>query len=194
LLKPQDVVVLLKIVARGPVPWSYGQLAWELGMSASEVHAGVRRAADAGLLRIDAGWGVPDAAGLDEFLVHGVRYVWAAVPGESLVLGMPTGASAAPLAEALPARGEAPLVWPDPEGGMRGVPIEPLYRCVPVAAKRDPVLHELLALVDGIRTGPDRVRELAVRHLRRRLGTAGEGVLARIGGSGRRVAAARGRA
>ena len=89
MLKPQDICVLLKIVALGPSPWSYGQLAYELGMSASEVHAGVRRTVDAGLMRIDEGWGVPEPAALDELLVHGVRYVWAAERGP-LTPGMPT--------------------------------------------------------------------------------------------------------
>ncbi|MBL8533514.1 MAG: hypothetical protein JNL33_06645 [Betaproteobacteria bacterium] len=179
MLKPQDVLLLLKIVARGPEPWSYSQLAWELGMSASEVHAGVRRTAESGLLHVDQGWGVPDARGLDEFLVHGVRYVWAARPG-GLVMGIPTGAAAEPLASALPSTGDPPTVWPDPDGGLRGLSIEPLYKSVPVAARRDPVLHELLALVDGIRSGPDRVRDLAVRQLRKRLGTSGAGVLSQV--------------
>lgn len=52
-LKPQDVCILLKIVALGRVPWSYGPLAYELAMSASEVHAGVKRAMEAGLMRLD---------------------------------------------------------------------------------------------------------------------------------------------
>jgi hypothetical protein len=48
-LKPQDVYVVLKIVAfgsRGP----YAQLAAELSMSQSEVHASVKRAQSANLL------------------------------------------------------------------------------------------------------------------------------------------------
>ncbi len=184
MLKPQDVVLLLKIVARGPEPWSYSQLAWELGMSASEVHAGVRRSVDAGLLRGDEGWGIPDAQALDELLVHGVRYVWAAARG-GLVSGTPTGAAAAPLVGALPASQDPPAVWPDPQGETRGIALEPLYRSVPTAARRDPVLYELLVLVDAIRAGPQRVRDVAVRQLRKRLGTSGAGVLSQIKGAAR---------
>ncbi len=40
-------------------PWSYSQLAYELGMSASEVHAGVKRALEASLMKLDDGWGYP---------------------------------------------------------------------------------------------------------------------------------------
>ncbi|MEX2443587.1 MAG: hypothetical protein WD492_08280 [Alkalispirochaeta sp.] len=40
-LKPQDVVVLLKLVALGERRWTYSELAGELGMSASEVHGAI---------------------------------------------------------------------------------------------------------------------------------------------------------
>ncbi len=170
MLKPQDVCVLLKIVAIGPSPWSYGQLAYELGMSASEVHAGVRRTVDAGLMRIDEGWGVPEPAALDELLVHGVRYVWAAERGP-LTPGMPTAQAAAPLAGLIEPDDEPPPVWPDPEGDIKGMAFMPLYKSVPTAARRDPQLYLLLALVDAIRGGPEPVREAAVTALREQLGT-----------------------
>ena len=179
MLKPQDVCLLLKIVARGPEPWSYTQLAWELGMSASEVHAAVKRSGEAGLLRLNEGWGVPDAQGLDELLVYGVRYVWAADRG-SLVQGMPTAESAAPLVNLLPPSDEPPAVWPDPSGDVRGVALEPLYKSVPIAASRDPVLHELLALVDAIRGGSESLRTIAIRELRKRLGTDRPGAAPKI--------------
>ncbi|HET9553147.1 MAG TPA: hypothetical protein VFP50_09285, partial [Anaeromyxobacteraceae bacterium] len=43
-LKPQDVLVLLKLAVRGNAVWSYPQIAAALGLSASEVHAAVQRA------------------------------------------------------------------------------------------------------------------------------------------------------
>ena len=48
---------------------------------------------------------------------------------------------------------------------MRGVEFSPLYKNVPAAAQRDPKLYELLALVDAIRDGRTRERELAIREL-----------------------------
>jgi hypothetical protein len=50
ILKPQDVVVLLKLVALGDAGWTYQRLATELSLSASEAHAGVRRAVSARLM------------------------------------------------------------------------------------------------------------------------------------------------
>lgn len=171
MLKPQDILVVLKTVARGPEPWSYSQLAWELGMSASEVHAAIRRLADAGLFRADAGWGMADPEALDEFLVHGLRYVWAGVRG-GWVTGTPTAWAVPPLSELVPSNGEPPPVWPDAQGPVQGVSFEPLYKSVPVAAARDARLHVLLALVDAIRGGPPAVRDLAIAGLRRELGTS----------------------
>lgn len=49
-LKPQDFLVALKLVACGDQRWTYARLAQELGLSASEAHAAVKRGLQAGLL------------------------------------------------------------------------------------------------------------------------------------------------
>ena len=49
-LKPQDFLVALKLVAWGDQRWTYARLAQELGLSASEAHAAVKRGLQAGLL------------------------------------------------------------------------------------------------------------------------------------------------
>jgi hypothetical protein len=167
-LKPQDVCVLLKIVALGRVPWSYSQLAYELGMSASEVHAAVRRSTEASLMRVDEAWGYPDCPALEEFLVHGLKYVFAPSRG-GLTTGMPTAYAAPPLDKLLAQTAEPPPVWPDVAGEVRGLEFAPLYKSVPQAARRDSKLYELLALVDAIRSGGDEVREIAAHELHARL-------------------------
>jgi len=182
-LKPQDVCVLLKIVALERAPWSYNQLAYELAMSASEVHAGVKRCVEASLMKLDGGWGYPDPGPLGEFLVHGLKYVF--TPGRGgMTLGMATAHAAPPLRALLPQSEEPPPVWPDPLGEVRGMEFSPLYKSVPQAARRDARLYELLALVDAIRAGDGQAHDAAVRELRARLGADGEQV------GGRRAAAA----
>jgi hypothetical protein len=173
-LKPQDVCVLLKIVALGRAPWSYSQLAYELSMSASEVHAGVKRAMEASLIRLDGGWGFPETEALEEFLLHGVRYAFAPARG-GLVQGVPTAHAAPPLLNRFPMTEseEPPPVWPAPEGAVRGLAFAPLYKCVPYAALRDPGLYELLALVDAVRGGSLQTRATAGRQLSARLAAAG---------------------
>jgi hypothetical protein len=63
-------------------------------------------------------------------------------------------------------------VWPDAEGSVRGIEFSPLYKNVPQAALRDTKLYELLALVDAIREGRAREREVAIRELTARIDSA----------------------
>ena len=165
-LKSQDVVVLLKLVSWADATWSYPKLAVELGMSPSEVHASVRRASQSGLLQQATRSVNPSA--LLEFLVHAVKYVFPPKRG-GVTRGLPTAHSAPPLRKHFRASSEMPLVWADPEGTVRGEALEPLYRSVPQAARADAQLYEWLALVDAVRAGRARERELAVAELQRRL-------------------------
>ena len=52
---------------------------------------------------------------------------------------------------------------------MRGRSVTPLHPSAVVAASKDKKLHELLALVDGIRVGGAREREVATAELLARL-------------------------
>lgn len=54
------------------------------------------------------------------------------------------------------------LVWPHPDGDVRGESFEPLYPTAVDAARRDERLYECLALVDALRTGRARERRLAI--------------------------------
>ena len=167
-LKPQDLLVLLKLVAIGrSSSWTYNELAVELGMSPAEVHAAVKRAVSARLAVEGDGGTKPNIRNLEEFLVHGLPYFAVPERGE-LTRGMPTADSAAPLKQFFgPA--ENALVWPDPDGDVRGEAFSPLYRSAVKAARRDPKLYELLALADAIRGGRNRERALATEQLRKRL-------------------------
>lgn len=167
-LKPQDVLVLLKLVVIEDNPWTYNGIAVDLCMSPAEVHAAVRRALAAGLA-VRSGKGiVPERRNLEEFLVHGVRHVFYAEWGE-LTTGMPTLGAAAPLRGTPVAQDDLPPVWPDPEGGHRGPSFMPLYKSAPRAARADPRLYELLVLVDALRSCDGPMRNSAIREMRKRL-------------------------
>jgi DNA-binding Lrp family transcriptional regulator len=167
-LKPQDLLVVIRLALavdqRKP---TFQALSVELGMSASEVHASVERAAESGFL--DRSSRKVNRKNLLEFLVHGARFSF---PAKRLGItrGVPTCHAAPPLKQAF-ADGDLPPVWPHPEGAVRGEGIEPLYRSVPTAALSNPVLYEWLVLVDAIRAGRARERALAVTELTRRLST-----------------------
>jgi hypothetical protein len=138
-------------------------------MSASEVHAAVRRLGDAHLLDPETKKVRREA--LRNFLVHGVPYAYPASPRE-ITRGMPTGWAAPAMSGNLSAPEQIPPVWPDPEGQVQGAAVQPLYRSVPHAARGDRALYDLLALVDALRFGRARERNFAEREISHRLHVA----------------------
>ncbi|MDH5821706.1 MarR family transcriptional regulator [Luteimonas sp. RD2P54] len=159
-LKPQELLVLLKVCAHPERKFTFAALSKELSMSAAEVHASVKRAVVAGLA-VQRGRGdwQPIRPALQEFLLHGARYAFPAEVG-AVKRGVPTSYGVPPLAGALLGGGDAP-VWAHPQGSARGPSLSPIYRTAPQAALADPALHQLLALLDALRTGRARERELA---------------------------------
>ena len=167
-LKPQDVYVALKIVAAQSDRAPYSQLAAELVMSPSEVHASVQRAQGCRLLHGPQRKNRPNFSGLEEFLLHGLKYVFPADRGE-LTRGIPTSYAAKPLRDLIAPGNDLGPVWPYEEGTQRGVGFEPLYRTAPIAPLRDSVFYEYLALADALRDGRPRERSVAETELCHRL-------------------------
>ncbi len=165
-IRPQDIVIALKILLRGEGAWRHLDLAYELGLSQSEVTQGLERCKLAGL--VDPSKRKPMKLALTEFLVHGLKYVFPAQPGP-LCRGLPTAHSARPLAGHIVSDENDQYVWPYAEGEVRGQAIFPLYPNVPFAAKKDPKLHEMLALLDAIRVGRAREKNLATDEIKKRI-------------------------
>ncbi len=163
-LKPQDIVILLKIIALGEKPWFHHTIAQELGMSQSEVSQSLNRSKYAGL--IDDARKKVNKIAFNEFLIHGVGYAFPQQPG-ALVRGMLTAHSAEPLNKIIQATDK--YVWPYAKGLDRGQAIEPLYPTVVAASLKDKDLYELLTLVDAIRVGRVREKEMAKRELEKRI-------------------------
>jgi hypothetical protein len=166
ILKPQDILILIKLVALGEAEWSYPSLGVELSMSPSEVHSGLKRAVAARLM--DEQRRRPVKRALEEFLIHGVKYAYPPSRG-GLTRGMPTSFAGPPLRDLLVSSDQVPPVWPDPEGEEQGYEFSPLYKSVPKAAARDSKLYELLVLVDAIRDSRARERQIAINELKARL-------------------------
>ena len=178
-LKPQDVLVLLKLVLIREPGWSYAGLAGDLGMSVSEVHAAVKRLVAAQLFFEDSRTVFRGNA--VEFLVHGVRFAFPSTWGSQTV-GLPTAYAAPPLNERIRAGDALPPVWTSGLGTTSGIALTPLYRSVPEAAHRDSQLYELLALVDALRIGKARERMMAAEFIRERMYLAKGKVVARARG------------
>jgi len=139
-------------------------LAEELFISQSEISKSLARSKFAGLLD-PAGKQVLKLA-LMEFLQYGIRYVFPQRPG-AIVRGIPTAHSAMPLKEVI--QSDENYVWPSGKGNVRGHSIIPLYPSVVDAVRADSKLHELLALVDALRVGRAREKQLAIELLNERV-------------------------
>ncbi|HUJ43599.1 MAG TPA: hypothetical protein VLW52_08330 [Opitutaceae bacterium] len=163
--KPQDIVVALKLALDDSFS-SYAELGQALGLSASEAHAAVRRLADARL--VDPETKQVRREALRNFLVHGVPYACPAIPKE-VTRGMPTAWAAPAMSEKISSSDQIPPVWPDPQGEVQGAAVQPLYASVPGAARRDPELYRILALVDALRIGRARERALAEKEISQQL-------------------------
>ena len=164
-MRPQDVVILLKIATLKDKVWYGKNLYTTLFISPSEVSESLNRSMIAGLL--DAGKRKLMRQAFLEFLEHGLKYVYPQQPG-ALVRGMPTAHSAPPLNKII--QSQEFYVWPDPLGEQRGQAIEPLHPGVVEAARMDAELYELLSLIDALRIGRSREQAIAIQELSNRIG------------------------
>jgi hypothetical protein len=155
-MRPQDVVVLFKILLLEDSKWQSKDLARVLLLSPTEVSFSLKRCQYARLL--DSTGRMVARRTFTEFVLYGLPVVFPTQPGAQM-RGMPTAHSAPPLSRQIMA--EQVYVWPDAEGDDWGSAITPLYPKVPQAAHADAQLYELLALTDALRVGRPRERQLA---------------------------------
>jgi len=160
-MRPQDIAILLKIIVLGNEPWLNKDLAHSLHISPSEIGESLSRSEIAGL--IDFNKKRVNRPGLLEFLEHGFHYVFPQQPG-SMVTGVPTAHGHPFIKQFIEA--DLLYVWPDLKGDARGLSIEPLYPNQVKAIREDSKLYTLLALLDVIRVGRVREKEISIGELR----------------------------
>ena len=176
-LKPQDVLVACKIFSLGLTrgECTYAGLGDDLGMSSSTAHESVKRCQSAQILS-PSGFSVSTKALRDLLLVAVPRVFYATRRG-TIAMGLPTSIFAVALAgKFVPPEGALPLVWGedgDESDHCRGESVAPLYPTVPMAAREDAVVYELLALTDVMRLGKTTDRAIANSLIEKRLGLKG---------------------
>lgn len=163
-MRPQDVPVLLKIIALDNQGWQLSSLSHALYISVSEISESLNRSQLAGL--IDYNKKKVNRQNLMEFLEYGVRYVFPQKPG-AMTRGIPT-AHSHPLMKDI-FISEINYVWPDIKGETMGLMIEPFYPKQVEAVKLDPHFYKLLSLLDVIRVGRVREVKYAVEELRKNI-------------------------
>ncbi|HTM66045.1 MAG TPA: hypothetical protein VL093_06985 [Flavipsychrobacter sp.] len=163
-MRPQDVVVLLKIISANRKSWMNKELAAELYLSTAEISNSLQRNAISGLF--DADHKKIRLQSFTEFLIYGLPYIFPQTPG-GMAKGMPTGHSHEYFKEKIV--DSEIYVWPDVESGYRGLSVQPLYPGAVNAAKMDSKLYLYLALIDVIRMGKVREKELAIEKLKQEI-------------------------
>lgn len=165
MLKAVDIYVLLGLLA---IPrddaWTQARFAADLHLPQAAMTRSLQRLEEAGLW--DRAGRAVDRPGAEGLLVHAVRFLLPAHLGPP-TRGLPTAHAAPPLRDLIAS--DQPYVWPMENGGATGISLEPLHAAAPVAAREQPRLYELLALVDALRAGRARERVLAARELHARI-------------------------
>lgn len=164
-MRPQDIVVLLKIIAMDQQGWQNKDLAAELFLSPSEISYSLHRS-DAGRLIDYSESKTVSRLALMEFIEHGLPYVFPATPG-TIVNGVYTAHSHPFMQKQFSS--ELNYAWPYSKGEVRGLAIKPLYPGQVKAALCDQKLYLMLALIDVIRVGRVREMKVAIEELKRQI-------------------------
>lgn len=163
-MRPQDVAILLKIVALDTSDWQVQAVSTELKISMGEISQSLNRSRLAGLIGFRKK--DPNRHSLAEFIIHGLKYVFPQAPGP-LSRGLATAHSHPFMKRHF--HSEANYVWPDVHGEMMGESIKPFYKRQVEAALIDEKFYLLLALADTIRVGRVREAKVAADELKRLL-------------------------
>ena len=161
-MRPQDIVILLKILCLKSTQWYSKDLAAALYLSTSEVSGSLARSAISGL--IDTDKKKIRVQALLEFLNYGLPYVFPQHPG-NISRGIPTAHSHPYMQQQFAT--ETLYVWPNANSTTRGVSIQPLYPGAVKAALHDEELYLMLALVDVLRVGKVREKKVAFAKLKK---------------------------
>ena len=156
-MRPQDIVILLKIISKRKKKWLMKNLADELKISASEISESLNRSLTAGLLGKDKK--KVNKLALMDFLKYGFKYVFPQKPG-ALARGIGTAHSAPPLNSEIVSNEH--YVWPFATGKLKGQAIEPLHPNVPFACLNDSSFYQLMSLTDALRVGKVREQQIAI--------------------------------
>lgn len=160
-MRPQDIVVLLKVIAMDGSQWQMNNLASALFISPSEISESLNRSRIVGL--IDYNKKAVHRTNFMEFLEYGMRYVFPVRPG-TMVKGVPTGHSHPFMKEHIVS--STNYVWQEHEGEVVGLAIDPFYKNQVDAIRNDELLYKLLALVDAVRVGKVREKTYAIAELK----------------------------
>lgn len=158
-IKPQDVLVMMKLLASPNL--SQRKLAEQLFISQAEISHGLKRLKASHLL-VDSHV-ITRAA--TEFLIHALKYICPAEFGMP-ALGIPTS-FAHPDFKFVKYNTDEIYVWPYANGKKRGIALLPIYPTLPQACAVDRNLYWLTSLVEMVRAGRARERQIGADEIKK---------------------------
>jgi hypothetical protein len=164
-LKSQDVVIAIKLVAFGNNAWTQSSLAKSLNMSPAFINHALPRLDECGFYKSKKKLVLVDD--LQTFLIFGIRHVFPTKRGER-VRGTPTSIGAEPMRSHMAVEAlNWPPVWPYLLGSEQGYAIQPLCPAIEKVLE-DKLFYEILSLVDVLREGRPREKQIAIDELKKR--------------------------
>ena len=162
-LKAQDFLILMKLLAHRDKSWNVRRLSQELGLSYANAYDAIARLRESRAVTEDL---KPGRRASRELIVHGGPYLF---PGRTVgsARGIATAHALEPLRSRIVSVGSPTPVIPYAEGEIEGQGIAPFHGAVASAAVRDPALHLWVALFDALRWGRARERGMAADYLER---------------------------
>lgn len=165
-MRPIDLYVLVGAISEQGRGRSLRDLAARLYVDHTTVYRALGRAEKAGLYQSEQRR--VHLASFEELAVHAARFI-APAPLAQLTRGIPAAWAAEPISRMIhESDGEPPPVWPSALGVVRGQALEPLHPGA-VQASSDQALSALLSIIDSLRAGDVRVRDVAAKALREEL-------------------------
>ncbi|HZL49296.1 MAG TPA: hypothetical protein VFC30_09830 [Solirubrobacteraceae bacterium] len=159
-----DLYVLAGALSSEEESWTLRELAARLHVDHTLVHRALKRTERAGLYRASSKQ--VNLPNFEEIMIHGARFIAPAPLGE-LTRGVSAAWAAEPISAIIhQADSEPPPVWPSALGTVRGQSLEPLHPAAVQASQDESALARLLSIIDSLRAGDVRVRQVATTALR----------------------------
>ena len=164
IMKSQDVIVAVKLLLLNGEKFTFAELGKSLQISASETHGAINRLKESFIY--DPFTKMVRKKALEEFLIHGIQYVFPASPDKP-ARGVLTGYSSPFMRNDFTVgKHDDVYIWPYSYGKDRGISIQPLYQSVPEVCLKDESLYHWLSVIDMLRLNRARERDIAIIHLK----------------------------
>ncbi len=160
-MKPQDVLITLKIISFNSDDWRIIDIAYNLHLSSSEVHDGINRLHQSEIMHMRKH---VVKSHFVEFLIHGIKYCFPAILGMKS-RGILTTHSSEFFKKIISDKKMDNYVWPSENGNATGISVNPLYKSVPEFVQKDRFMYEYLSYIDAIRIGRKRERAYAEKQI-----------------------------